>query len=120
MHLLQRTAQLPHLPRQNPARSRTGNDSFKISYTTDTVPKTGTQFLVVPEQPHDIIARIKSVNVHKRHREPFAQHPGAHRRAAAVNGIHKTDTVLAGIALEHLKIAEGEFVHPDELIFVYP
>ena len=46
----------------------------------------------------------------------MAQQAGAHRRAAAVDGVHEADALAAGVALEDLQVAEGKLVHPHELL----
>ena len=72
------------------------------------------------EMGHDVIAGRQLLQVHRRHREPVAQHTGAHWRGTSVHHIHQGTAFRSGIAVENLEVAESETVHPHKTPLVYP
>ncbi len=69
---------------------------------------------------NDIVAGIKFLNIHYRHRQPLTKESRPHRRRAFVNGPEKGGSLRAGGRSEDLEVSHGESVHPDEFSFINP
>ena len=117
-HPAQRAPELADFPRQNLAVGGARNDALQVADLAQVGLELGEQLFVVVQELHHVVARLQLLEVHHRHRQPLAEQAGAHRGAAAVDDIDQADPLPARVALEDLQVAEGELVHPHELLLV--
>ena len=118
VHPPQRAPQLADFPRKDFARGGAGNDALQVAHLAQVAPQFLEHLFVVMQELHHIVTGLQLLDIHYRHRQPLAQQAGAHRGAAAVDHIDQRHPLAPGVALEDLEVAEGELVHPDELLLV--
>ena len=119
LHLGEATAELHHFAREDLACGGAGDYALKVTDIADFSLYLFERAVVVVEELHAVEAGVQLGQVHARQREPLAQQAGAHWRAAAVDGLDQADAIFARRRCEDLEVADGEFVHPHELRFVY-
>ena len=118
--IAQTPLELEQLARGDSARGGPGEYPFKVTYVAYPAGDLLEAVRMGDEMGHDVIAGRQLLQVHRRHREPVAQHTGAHWRGTSVHHIHQGTAFRSGIAVENLEVAESETVHPHETPLIYP
>ena len=118
LHAAEGASELQHLAGEYLSGGHSGDGALEVAGAAYLKLNFGQYVGLVQEMLHYVVAGVELAYVHYRHRKPLAQQTRAHGRAAAVDGVHERDSVPSGRALEDFQIADGELVHPDELLLV--